>query len=355
MQNQIKVLDKTKDLVIDSEYLTIKVDYQYALTNLLPLINRLDFQRNTLNKKYYERLKKDIVDGCVLPPLTIAFDDGDLKGMISKSDISYQEIADILNSNISNGFILDGIQRLNILEEAAEDVNFNLSNSLYANVIISSSINKLLYRMIILNNGQKPMSARHQIEILMNRTIEQILKEEKYQEYIFSEKNGVRGDGKNKLKKEILIKAYLAYSTKSRNIDNQKIIESKLNEIISEKIVSSEVKNSDIEFNKIFGFLTEIIDLSKESESDLNLIDWLNNENNIIGLFVGIANNNEVLNIGINQILECIKIIEELIESINPSKVKVSGIRRKVVSDVISKSEDFLNDEDYRNEYILGI
>ena len=37
---------------------------------------------------------------------------------------------------------------------------------LYANLLICESMDRLLYRMITLNNGQKPMSARHQIEIL---------------------------------------------------------------------------------------------------------------------------------------------------------------------------------------------
>lgn len=355
MQNQISVFDKTKDMVIDSEHLTIKLTYEYALEKLFPLINRLDFQRNALNKKYYRRLKQDIIDGCILPPLTIAFDDEFLKEIISNPEISYSDISEALNQHINNGFILDGIQRLSILAEASEEENFNKDTPLYANVIVSNSINKLLYRMIILNNGQKPMSARHQIEILMNRTIEHILKNVEFTDFIYSEKNGVRGDGKNKLKKEILMKAYLAYSTKSVSIDNQKIIESKLNEIISEKIVSSEVKNSDVEFNKIFRFLVEKIVENKVDSSEINLVEWLNNENNSIGLFVGIANNNESLNIDYDTLLQSIIIIEELIESINPSKVKVSSVRRNVVSDVISKYKIFLEDEDYKDEYILGI
>lgn len=355
MNKQLEVLDKTKDLVIDSDYLTVKLDYEYALKNLLPLINRLDFQRNTLNRKYYQRLKQDIIDGCILPPLTIAFDSIELRDSLSKDGLNYEDISGILHENISDGFILDGIQRLNILNEASDDEKFKINNTLYANVIISNSVNKLLYRMIILNNGQKPMSARHQIEILLNRTIEQILIEDKYSEYIFSEKHRVRGDGKSKLKKEVLIKAYLAFSTKSINIDNQKIIESKLNEIISEKIVSSEVKNSNIEFNKIFEFLIELIELSKLDKYEIDLIDWLNNENNIIGLFVGIAKNSDILICSLEDVLKCIDIVEYLIVSINPSKVRVSNIRRKVVSDVISKFEVFLRDEDYKDEYLMEI
>lgn len=352
MENDITILDRTKDQVIDSEYITVKMSYDYALNFLLPLINRLDFQRNTLNKKYYERLKKDLIDGCILPPVTIAFDSVEIKNHILSSS-NNDELSDYLHSNINKGFILDGIQRLNTLSEAANDADFDRTKTLYGNIIISDSINKLLYRMIILNNGQKPMSARHQIEILMERTIEQVLENKDYQDIVYSEKTSTRGDGKTKLKSEILVKAYLSYSTKSITIDNQKIIESKLNEIISEKIVNSDVKNSNVEFKKIFAFLVELVNYSN-GDSGMNLIDWFNNENNTIGFFVGVANRNDVITTDLPIVTRAIEIIEEIIANINPSKVKMSSTRRKVVSDVI-KDYDKFDDEDYRDDYILGL
>lgn len=352
MTESITILDKTEDKVIDSDYITVKMNYEYALTYLLPLINRLDFQRNSLNQKYYERLKQDLIDGCVLPPITIAFDNVQIKNHISGLSVN-EDLSAYLHSNIDKGFILDGIQRLNTLLEAAKDPDFDKTKTLYGNIIISDSINKLLYRMIILNNGQKPMSARHQIEILMERTIEQILENETYQDIVYSEKTSIRGDGKIKLKSEILVKAYLSYSTRSTTIDNQKIIESKLNEIISEKIVNSDVKNSNVEFKKIFSFLVDLINYSKDN-ININLIDWFNNENNTIGFFVGIANRNEVISTDHSDIIKAIKIIEEIIANINPSKVKMSSTRRKVVSDVVKDYEKF-NEEDYKNEYILGL
>ena len=355
MNNDLKILDKSKDNVIDSDYLTVKMSYEYALENLYPLVNRLDFQRNSLNQKFYNRLKKDIIDGCVLPPVTIAFDSSIIKEYVSNSS-DYSELASYICSNIEKGFILDGIQRLNTLKSASEDENFKKDNIMYGNIIISDSINKLLYRMIILNNGQRPMSARHQIEILMERTIEQILENQLYKNMVYSEKNSARGDGKTKIKREILVKAYLSYSTKSITVDNQKIIESKLNEIISEKIIESEIKNSELEFKKIFEFLMDLIESSKlgDSKDDINLIDWFNNENNTIGFFVGIANNPEIVMVDHDIIISAIKTIEMIIENINPSKVKISSLRRKVVSDII-KNIDIIDDKEAVNEYILGL
>lgn len=355
MSNDLKILDKDKDHVIDSDYLTVKMSYKYALENLHPLINRLDFQRNSLNQKYYNRLKKDIIDGCVLPPVTIAFDSLTIKEEVSNLQDN-NELARYICDHIDKGFILDGIQRLNTLKSASYDESFNEDSVIYGNIIISDSINKLLYRMIILNNGQRPMSARHQIEILMERTIEQILENELYNDRVYSEKNSARGDGKTKLKREILVKAYLSYSTKSVTVDNQKIIESKLNEIISEKIIESEIKDSELEFKKIFEFLMRLIDFSKTEAAncDINLIDWFNNENNTIGFFVGIAKDPSTVLKENSKIISAIKTIEMIIETVNPSKVKMSVMRRKVVSDII-KNVDIVNESESIDDYILGL
>ncbi len=43
------------------------------------------------------------------------------------------------------------------------------------------------------------------------------------------------------MNKENLIKGYLAYISNSVNIDNQKIIEEKMNELIADKILNSNI------------------------------------------------------------------------------------------------------------------
>lgn len=40
--------------------------YRFALDHLAPLIGRLNIQRDTLKTKFYSRLEKDIVRGCVI-------------------------------------------------------------------------------------------------------------------------------------------------------------------------------------------------------------------------------------------------------------------------------------------------
>jgi hypothetical protein len=140
-------------------------DYKFALEKLYPLIDRLGIQRKIQDPKFYDRLKRDILNGCVMPPITIAFIDTD--GAINENATS-AELTNFLNEGVDKGFILDGIQRLNTLQRAMNDTsnNFNLEKKLYFSVLICKSMDSLLYRMITLNNGQKPMTTRHQIEII---------------------------------------------------------------------------------------------------------------------------------------------------------------------------------------------
>lgn len=56
----IKLYDIQFDNVIKSFYLTTGVDYEYALKCLVPLIDKLDFQRNTLRASFYKRLSECI-------------------------------------------------------------------------------------------------------------------------------------------------------------------------------------------------------------------------------------------------------------------------------------------------------
>ena len=101
----IVLYDIQYDNVIKSFYLTISVDYEYAIKKLVPLINKLDFQRNPLRASFYKRLEVDIQSGCIMPNITIAIKAN--QKMPEKDDITEQYI----NDNLDNDFILDGIQR----------------------------------------------------------------------------------------------------------------------------------------------------------------------------------------------------------------------------------------------------
>lgn len=102
-----------------------------------------------MNAAYYSRQKKK--KAFVEP--TVAFKNMD-------------EFTQYVNKNIDKGFILDVFERLSTLFRASDKKDFDGKRDIFFNVIVADNKDKLLYRMITLNNGQKGMTPRHQIEIL---------------------------------------------------------------------------------------------------------------------------------------------------------------------------------------------
>lgn len=321
----IKVFWIGQDLVINSQFVTAYTTYDYAIKNLVPLIDKLDLQRKIQDAKFYKRLEKDLVTGCIMPALTLAY----IVDNITFS--SCEEAEKYISENIQDAFILDGIQRLNTLERTNNSTTYlDLDRPMFLNIIFCNSMDNLLYRMITLNNGQKPMTARHQIEILASNV------------YDFSslplevqtEKERKKKIIKGSFKKSDVIKAYIAFLSNMINIDDQRIIEGKLDELISEKILNSDITDDDLEFSEIITFVTK---LCVESE----VLKWFKNNNNFIGFAVGIRKSfSEIKSSKPKDFLQSIKIFEGAFSSFNVSKVKVGMLRRKLVKHFI---EDYLS------------
>ncbi|SEA76617.1 hypothetical protein [Pedobacter hartonius] len=319
------------DKVIKSRYVTASTDYKFANESLVPLISRLEIQRNIQDSKFYNRLEKDIVKGCIMPALTLAFIDP--KGLdITESG----EMKAYLLDNIQDGFILDGIQRLNTLSRTIKNQpNLDLTGILFLNIVICSSMDNLLYRMITLNNGQKPMSARHQIEILTTNVFEF----ENSDIPVFTEKKLKEHKIKIAFNKADFVKGYLAFLANSTNIENQKIIEDKLDELIADKILDSNVTEDGVEF-------VNVIDLINKFSEQADIYKWFRNINNLIGFCVGIKKNYINLSvIDVDSFSKGIKMFEVAFQSFNYSKIKVGRIRRNLVSYYV-KNWDVLQDSD---------
>lgn len=313
---KIQIYDIQFDNVIKSYYITAGIDYDYALQNFVPLINKLDFQRNALRADFYKRLENDILEGCIMPNLTFAIKNVE---MPSISDINENYI----NDNLINAFVLDGIQRLNTLNRIAKK-NLDLNRMLYCNILICTSMDKLLYRMITLNNGQKPMTARHQIEILAsnifdfeNLPILSITEKEK--------KLKAKKSDDNTMNKENLIKGYIAFISGSVNIDNQKIIEEKMNELIVDKILDSDIAHSEVEFKDVIEYISTFL-------GDDFFKSWFNVPNNFIGFCAAMSNSfNLICNIAKEDFATSILKFEKAFSAIDVSKIKLGTARRRMV------------------------
>lgn len=327
-----KILDESYDNVIQSVYLTAIADYQFALEKLVPLIDKLDFQRNPLRKSFYNRLEKDIVDGCIMPFLTIA-----MKKNIDSNELPFYSLGknDEFLQLFDNAFVLDGIQRLNTLKRSALEPGFDPSRPIFFNILICGSMDRLLYRMVTLNNGQKPMTARHQIEVLANNIFDfdhlSIIAVTEKQERASKKRNS-----ETTMNKENLIKAYIAYISNSVNIDNQKIIEAKMDELITDQIMESNITSRGTQYNDIIGYIGQCMNNNEY------LKNWFKIPNNFIGFSAAMSTKFELIqNVSQDELVDSIALFEEAFSSIDVSKIKLGMARRRMVKYFFENYEKF--------------
>lgn len=219
--------------------------------------------------------------------------------------------------------MLDGIQRLNTLKRVADTNRIDLNKKLYFNMIFCESVDKLLYRMITLNNGQKPMTPRHQVEVMMANVFDF----QKLGIEVQTEKERGEKIKMNSFNKSDLVQAYLAYMANSPIIDNQKIVQDKMDELIVNKIISSKPTQSDASFE------TVIASIAKFQKSSISL-KWLKQANNLVGFAVGMKHSHKIISkLTSNEFETAIKTFDQAFSEFNPSKIKLGRLRRELSFD----------------------
>lgn len=318
----ITISSVDKDNVIDSWVLTGYCEYAHAMDVLYPLIDRFEAQRKVQSPAFYERLRRDILAGCIMPPITVAIV---ASGDEFSRDFDFQGY---INANLNEGYILDGMQRLHNLKAVSEDAGFDGARRLYLSVVIAEKKDMLLYRMITLNNGQKPMSPRHQIEVLTQELFDfQELKMEVQTEKERSERI-VRGA----FNLGDISKGYLAFLTDNLHNDNTRIIAEKMDELIISKIMQAGPVEG-VQFQSVL----EMIDRFAGNQTAKN---WLKTQNNLIGFCVGVKSSYDSLQVlSADEFARLSDKFDEAFKAINAAKVNLGRFRRELSSKYIRSIE----------------
>lgn len=311
----MKIYDKDYDHVITGVVATGSITYKEANEQLVPLISKTDFQRKLQDKKFYQKLERDIQKGCIMPPITLAFITTDVN---EKSSINV--IQDFYQQHHQTSFVIDGIQRLNTLSRVMNNGTIDHDKKLYVNIIFTDNEDKLLYRMITLNNGQKPMTPRHQVEMMMANVFDF----DGLGIEIQTEKERANKVKVNSFNKSDIVQAYLSYMADSPMIDNQKIIQEKMDELTVNKIISSENKNDESNFR-------DVINAISKFQNNSTNIKWLKQANNLVGFAVGMKySKDEILKLSADQFEDSIVTFEQAFSDFNPSKIKLGKMRREL-------------------------
>lgn len=155
------------DNKVSARSILIEIKVADYLNLAKEILKSNQFQRKRVrgSKSVYSLLKKDILSGCVMPPIVLAYtkDKGNLENNLENT----------IKTESGNFSLLDGLQRtytlIDIEQETADipDIQAGFLNG-KIRCEIYEGINRLgiLYRMLTLNTGQTAMSLRHQIEIM---------------------------------------------------------------------------------------------------------------------------------------------------------------------------------------------
>lgn len=327
----VSIFSVDQDHVVNALVATARADYEYAIESLVPQISRLDIQRKVQNPRFYDRLKRDILKRCVMPAITLAFVNEDHDSLRDKS--AFEKF---VNENIAQAFVLDGIQRLSTLDRAFldaknSDLIFPSDQPLLLNVLICRSIDNLLYRMITLNNGQRPMTTRHQIEILTAN----LFPGDSDSVFLVKEKDGVRKDQGIFAKSDFVL-GYIAFLSSTTNVDSQKLIQEKLDELLASKILEHDPTLGGIEFSAVMKLIGDL--------SILKPIDkWFKVNNNLIGFCASIRFSYDIiLALDEGEFLEFIETFEEAFHAFNVAKIRLGRARRRAVAHAVKRLQEGL-------------
>lgn len=220
------VLGQTTDHRTKAKVLYCKCSINDYLKLVGDDFENFTIQRKRESHKAYKRLKDDLKGGALLPSITLALKPHLVDDALALLDDQKELVKFLDQGNLAD--ILDGLQRTYLIKDLVnEGHEFPNDQEVLLEYWIEGEISRLIYRMIVLNAGQKAMSMRHQIELLFMSLKETICKEIQGIE-IFVEKDGARRTLPNKYSLGVIASAYQAFLTRSTEIEKNDLVSSAL-------------------------------------------------------------------------------------------------------------------------------
>ncbi|MGF1842293.1 hypothetical protein L4C39_03735 [Vibrio clamense] len=377
-------LGKTKDLRTGANVVYCKCSILEYLNIVGTDFENFSIQRKKEAHKAYQRLKDDLKQGALLPAITLSVKHHKVSNIIEVLD-NKEQVVEKLNAT-GEVDILDGLQRTYIINDLYKDGHkFLEGQEVLLEFWLEESMSKLIYRMIVLNAGQKAMSMRHQIELLF-MSLKETISEKISDIDIFIERDGQRRTLSNKYSLSILASAYQAFLTKGTEVDKNNIVS---DELMKNSVMDSSENEHTEQFNdfidyfkivkkideKLWDKYSELNDPERlaalkainekertvEEQSEFlklsaykNAHLWLGNENVMLSLFCAIAQfkstgkedrvKQALLKLENNTSPDPIEIVtyEALKSGINPRKSNVGHATRKLL---LNGFKEYFRDE----------
>ncbi len=294
-----EVIGTTKDLKSGTHVIYCQASLNKYLDIVGEDFGEFSLQRKRESHKAYKRLREDIVEGALLPSITLSVKHHLVENIIDHIN-NKQALTDLLSRDDVVD-ILDGLQRTYIISDLKRNgVVFKEGQKLLLEYWLEPDLSKLIYRMIVLNSGQKAMSMRHQIELLFLSLQETISSRLEGIE-IIKEKDSKRRTQVKKYHLSSIVASYNAFITASHETDKENLVAQKL---IDDGAFDSSEDELTAQFEDYMFYLGVFIKLDEmcwniytanqldENGEEIDLGDsqnWLASENVIVSIFSAIA------------------------------------------------------------------
>lgn len=284
-----EILGNTVDKRTNTKILYVKSSIDNYLTLVGGNFDDFTIQRKREKHKIYKRLKEDIKKGTLLPGITLAIKSEHVNEILENFD-SKDQLKELLK--IPNKIdILDGLQRTYILNDLKnEGHEFFPDQSLLLEYWLETDEKHLIYRLLVLNAGQKSMSPRHQVEILFSLLKGKI--EDKIPDLkIYTEKETKKRTGSKAFQFDRVANAYQCFLSKSSEVKRENIIAERLQE---DKLLLSTEEELKGNFDEFVKFLQLYCDLDEKihsyySNKEEKGENWLNDQSVIQSFFAAIS------------------------------------------------------------------
>jgi len=232
----LRILGLTEDLRSKTRVIYTQMPVEMYLWLVGESFDEFEIQRKRQKHPIYDRMGKDIREGALLPGITLAVKFHNVQDLLDKlpagsewplpEDRKTVLREALLQPGMVN--ILDGLQRTHKLKDISKSgFDFDPEQRVLAEIWVEPDLAKLIYRIIVLNAGQKPMTLRHQVELLFLTLREQIIQQVPGVE-LYKETDSTRRRGPNKLAFDRVVSAYQAFVNGDPEVNKSNIIAQEL-------------------------------------------------------------------------------------------------------------------------------
>ncbi|MBF0306421.1 MAG: hypothetical protein HQL41_12310 [Alphaproteobacteria bacterium] len=295
---------------IDNFMISARADYEWYLEKTQGSEENLAIQRDIIKgSKPYKNLRADLKMGCILPTIVLGVRNIDASvtrnyntndGFISatRADLNTLQNA-IAKTTPADVDIVDGLQRTNALRQTlaeldGEERSVFLLRSLRLEIWVNIPFFPLAYRMLLLNAGQRPMSMKHQIDILSGGLAKDLQDLPGIE--IIRLKNHKRRVRPGQFHLSTLAQAFQAWMQRSPNVDRTNLVVETM--VVDEALESLGIDLTDNNGNQRDGFrqfVDWLLRLDRSLGEEQNR--FFGNDTVVLGFAaaIGFAHKNETL------------------------------------------------------------